>query len=61
VEYTKTQVVETLRRLNRPDVAEVVEHMESLPERMDRAQCEALVAKYGVTMDQLISAMGGSP
>jgi hypothetical protein len=59
MEETREHLVELLRRMGRPDVAEAA--MQSLPERMDRSDAEQFVMRYGVTMDQLISEMGGSP
>jgi hypothetical protein len=59
VEVTREHVVELLRRFGRPDAAEAV--AQSLPERLDRAEVEQFLMRYGVTMDQLISEMGGSP
>jgi hypothetical protein len=56
---TKQEVVRILRNAGLPDVAEEAER--SLPDEVDLDQAADFGARYGITRDELISRMGGSP
>jgi hypothetical protein len=59
MQVTKRHVVEVLRMAGLSQVAE--EANRSLPDEMTLERAEQFVGRYGITKDQLISRMGGSP
>jgi len=56
---TKQEIVRILRNAGLPDVAEEAER--SLPDEVDLDRAADFGARYGITRDELISRMGGSP
>jgi hypothetical protein len=56
---TKHEIVRMLRNAGLPQVAEEAE--QSLPDEVDLERAAQFAARYGVTRDELISRMGGSP
>jgi hypothetical protein len=59
VQFSRQEVVDTLRKVGLPEVAE--EAMRDLPDPVDSDDCAAWGARHGITRDALISLMGGSP
>jgi hypothetical protein len=59
VQLTRQHVVDVLRKAGLPEVAE--EAQRELPDPVDSEQAAAWAMPYGVSMDGLISRMGGSP
>jgi hypothetical protein len=59
MQVTKRHIVEVLRTAGLPQVAD--EANRSLPDEMTMERAEEFVGRYGITKDQLISRMGGSP
>ncbi len=57
--YSRQYVVERLRHLGLPDLVDKA--LRELPDQVDTDQLWAWGMRYGVTKDQLISRMGGSP
>ena len=55
----KHEIVRVLRNAGFPDVAEEAER--SLPDEVELEQVAEFGARYGITRDELISRMGGSP
>ena len=55
----KQHVIEILRAAGLYEVAD--EAQRSLPDQMDFDSAAALLGRYGITKDTLISRMGGSP
>ena len=58
-QVTRQHVVEVLRTAGLPEVAD--EANRSLPEELDLERAAEFLARYGITKDELISRMGGSP
>jgi hypothetical protein len=56
---SKPEVIRMLRRAGLPHVAEEAER--TLPEELDLKRAAEFGARYGITRDELISRMGGSP
>jgi hypothetical protein len=56
----KAHVEEILRQVGTPSET-IREILESLPDLIDFDQCANVLQKYGITRDQLVSQMGGSP
>ena len=56
---TKAEVIRLLRNAGLPHVAEEAER--SLPDEVDLERAAEFGARYGITRDELISRMGGSP
>ena len=56
---TKEHVVEVLRKAGLPEVAEEAER--SLPDPVELDRAAEFGQRYGITRDDLISRMGGSP
>jgi hypothetical protein len=56
---TKDEIVRVLKNAGLPQVAEEAER--SLPDEVDLERAAAFGARYGITRDELISRMGGSP
>jgi hypothetical protein len=59
MQVTKRHIVEILRTAGLPQVAE--EANRSLPDEVDLERAEQFVGRHGITKDELISRMGGSP
>ena len=59
MQVTKRHIVEVLRTAGLPQVAD--EANRSLPDEMTLERAQEFVGRYGITKDQLISRMGGSP
>jgi hypothetical protein len=57
--YSRQYVVDGLRRLGLPEMAEKALH--ELPERIDSDQLGRWGMRHGITLDDVISLMGGSP
>jgi hypothetical protein len=57
--YSRKWVVETLRHIGFPQAAD--EALRVLPEHVELAELQAFGDKYGISRDDLTSAMGGSP
>jgi hypothetical protein len=57
--YTRQLVTDLLRRMGLSDAAEAA--MRELPEEFDVRELQAWSERHGITRDDLISAMGGSP
>jgi hypothetical protein len=58
-QYSRPEIVATLRRAGLAEVAD--EALRVLPDPVDADQLEAFCKQHNVTMDDLISQMGGSP
>ena len=56
---SRQEIVRVLRMSGFADVADEV--LERLPDPVDLDDLEGFLAPYGVTKDQVISRMGGSP
>ncbi len=59
MQITRQDVVDMLRKTGFPAAAD--EALRELPDPVDLDQAAAWGAKYGITRDELISRMGGSP
>jgi hypothetical protein len=57
--YSKLYVADMLRRLGLPELADVA--LRELPDSVDVDQLENWGMRHGVSKDDLISNMGGSP
>ncbi len=57
--YSRQWVVDTLRRIGYQQEAD--EALRVLPEEVDRRQLEEFGNRYGISRDELVSRMGGSP
>ena len=58
-QVTRQQIVEVLRTAGLPEAAD--EALRSLPEQLDLERAAEFLGRYGITKDELISRMGGSP
>jgi len=58
-QYTKDEIVRLLRRAGLEDAAEEAERV--LPEKFDLMRAAEFGMRHGITRDELISRMGGSP
>ena len=58
-QYSRREIVATLRRAGLAEVAD--EALRVLPDPVDADQLEVFCKQHNVTMDDLISQMGGSP
>jgi hypothetical protein len=58
-QYSRQEIVATLRRAGFAEVAD--EALRDLPDPVDTDRLEAFCLQHNVTMDDLISQMGGSP
>jgi hypothetical protein len=56
---TKRELIRVLEQAGLPEVAEEAER--SLPDEVDLERAAEFGARYGITRDELISRMGGSP
>jgi hypothetical protein len=59
MQVTREHVVGILRMAALPDLAE--EARRALPDSVEYNYAERFLAQYGVTKDELISRLGGSP
>ncbi len=59
MELAKQDVLSMLRRIGLADLVEEVE--ETLPDPVDTVRDAHLLARYGLTRNQLTDRMGGSP
>ena len=57
--YSRQYVADRLRRQGFPELADLA--LRELPDPVDVDQIQAWGMRYGVTKDDLISQMGGSP
>jgi hypothetical protein len=57
--YTRQWVVDTLRRIGYQREAEEASRV--LPDEVDREQLEEFGDRVGISRDELVSRMGGSP
>jgi hypothetical protein len=57
--YSRQWVVDTLRRAGYPQEADEASRV--LPEEIDRQQLENFGDQHGISRDELINWMGGSP
>jgi hypothetical protein len=58
-QFSRQHVIDVLKRLGHPEVAEEASRV--LPDPVDVDQLGQLGMQYGLTLDNLISEMGGSP
>jgi hypothetical protein len=58
-QFGKQHVVDLLRRMQHPDIADEAER--ELPDPIDADRLVEWMAQRGLTHDSLISQMGGSP
>jgi hypothetical protein len=59
MQVTRQHVVEILRMAALPELAEEARRV--LPDPVEYHFAERFLAQYGITKDELISIMGGSP
>ena len=59
MQVTRQHVVDILRTARLPELAE--EARRALPDPIEYNQAERFLAQSGITKDELISRMGGSP
>ena len=57
--YSRQYLADGLRRTGFPELAE--EALQELPDPVDEDQIQAWGLRHGVTRDDVISRMGGSP
>jgi len=57
--YSRRYVADELRRQGFPELADVA--LRELPDPVDAGQLENWGLRYGISKDDLISRMGGSP
>ncbi len=57
--FSRQWVADTLRRNGYPQEAD--EALRVLPEEVDRRQLEEFSDRHGISRDELVSRMGGSP
>ena len=58
-QFSRQHVIDVLKRLGYTELAEQASRV--LPDPVDRDRLEALAIQYGLSRDDLISQMGGSP
>jgi len=58
MQYSRENFASTLRKTGFPEVAE--EALRVLPDPVDGDQIAAFLMPYGITMDELVSRMGGT-
>ena len=56
--YSRQHFASTLRRTGFPEASD--EALRVLPDPVDEHQIAAFLAPYGITMDELVSRMGGA-
>jgi hypothetical protein len=59
MQYSRQYVVDSLRRLGYSQLAD--EALRELPDPVDLDELQAWSMRYGLSRDELISRMGGSP
>jgi hypothetical protein len=59
MEVAKRDLLRMLRRIGRVDLLEEVDRV--LPDRVDTVRDAQLLARYGLTRNQLTDRLGGSP
>ena len=59
MEYSRQHVIEVLRTLRYPELAE--EASRDLPDPVDTNRLEAWLMQHGISRDEMVSQMGGSP
>ena len=59
MQYSKQEVVALMRRTGYTELADEAERV--LPDPVDLDQLEAFARQHGVSKDDIISEMGGSP
>lgn len=57
--YSRQHITDMLRRVGFSELADMA--LRELPDPVDTEQLETWGIRYGVSMDDLISRMGGSP
>ena len=57
--FSRQWVADTLRRIGYPQEAD--EALRVLPEEVDRRQLEEFGDQHGISRDEMVSRMGGSP
>jgi len=57
--YTRQQVADVLRRTGFPEVAD--DALRLLPDQIDFDELATWAERYGITRDELVNRMGGSP
>jgi hypothetical protein len=57
--YDRQWIIDTLRRLGLTQAAD--EAAQELPEQLSTEQLLVLADKYGISRDEVVSRMGGSP
>ncbi len=57
--YSRQYVADRLRRQGFPELADVA--LRELPDPVDTGQLETWGTRHGISKDDLISSMGGSP
>ena len=58
-QYSRQHVVDVLHTLQRPDLAD--EASRDLPDPVDIDRLAAWMMQYGLSRDEMVSRMGGSP
>jgi len=58
-QYSRQEIAEIMRRTGYTELADEAERV--LPDPVDSDQLEAFASRYGVSKDDIISEMGGSP
>ena len=59
MKVSRQRVVDLMRKMDYPQVADIAER--ELPDPVDMDQVEAFGVQHGLSRDDLISRMGGSP
>jgi hypothetical protein len=59
MQVRKRHIVDVLRRAGLPQAADEADR--SLPDQIDLERAAQFLGRYGITKDELISRMGGSP
>jgi hypothetical protein len=59
MQYSKQEVVEMLRRWGYPQLAD--EALRELPDPVELEELQDWNMRHGITRDDIISSMGGSP
>jgi hypothetical protein len=59
MQVTKQHIIDVLRTAGLPEVADDANR--SLPDQVDLERAAEFLGRYGITKDELISRMGGSP
>jgi hypothetical protein len=59
MQVTKQHIIDVLRTAGLSEVADDVNR--SLPDQVDLERAAQFLGRYGITKDELISRMGGSP